>query len=91
MSGLTTRSLLFGEYFRCSDGKCPIPHLLQSAYMPHEQLHLYHPELATALISAYATAFISLFDTYPMQNADGNYQRVKHPLPYSVIGGNYGD
>ncbi len=45
------------------------------------------PDIDPELVSAYASTFISRFDTYPMQNADGSYVRVKRPLVMPIIEG----
>lgn len=51
------------------------------------QEHPTRPDLNPEIVEAYANTFISRFDTYPIQNADGSYVRVKRPLVPAVIEG----
>ncbi|MCA0456145.1 MAG: hypothetical protein LCI00_19360 [Chloroflexi bacterium] len=44
-------------------------------------------DLDYELVSAYANTFISRLDTYPVQNADGSYVRVKRPLVTPILEG----
>lgn len=51
------------------------------------QEHHPQPELNPEIAEAYAHTFIARWDTYPIQNADGSYVRVKRPLVPAVIEG----
>ncbi len=49
--------------------------------------HAKRYDLNPELVSAYASTFISRYDTYPIQNSDGSYVRVKRPLVAPIIEG----
>lgn len=51
------------------------------------QEHATTPDINPELVLAYASTFVSRYDTYPVQNADGSYVRVKRPLVMPIIEG----
>jgi len=52
-----------------------------------KQEYLTRPDVNLEIVLAYASTFISRYDTYPIQNADGSYVQVKCPLVPPIIEG----